>query len=90
MAQIDWNALGWKTQHRCRGSKIPPSVDNELVRVCGEFGMEAVWHEEVGMYLIGEGDRYYGVVDPDWREEGLDLSAVIAELFVTGTFRVDP
>lgn len=96
MTLIDWDAVRSKTKHRCREyffrtmPKIPPTVDNELARVCAEYGMEAVWHEGAGIYLVGKDDRYYGVIGADWREEGLDLSAVIAELFVTGTFRVDP
>jgi hypothetical protein len=96
MARTDWEALSLKTQYRCSeyfyrmSAKIPPTTDNELIAECAKYGMEVVWHEGLGMYLIGKGDQYYGVIGEDWREEGIDMPAVIAELFVTGTFGVEP
>jgi hypothetical protein len=92
----DWDELRLKVRYRYREwlfrnmDETSPVADNELAAECAKYGMDVVWHEGLGMYLIGMGDQYYGVIGADWREDGIDMPAVIAELFVTGVFGVDP
>jgi hypothetical protein len=94
----DWEMLKSKVKYRYREwlfqtmDKMAPAPDsdNELIAECAKYGMEVVWHEGLGMYLVGAEDRYYGIIGADWREEGMDMPEAIAELFVTGTFGVDP
>lgn len=95
---IDWGALKSKVKYRYRewlfqttDKMLPtPDSDNELVAECAKYGMDVVWHMDLGMYLVGREESYYGVIGADWREEGIDMPAVVAELFVTGTFGVEP
>lgn len=92
----DWDELRLKVKYRYREwlfrtePKIPPTTDNELATECAKYGMDVVWYEGLGMYLIGRGDQYYGVIGADWREDGIDMAAVIAELSVFGAFGVEP
>ena len=92
----DWDKLRLKVRYRYREwlfrkmGETPPVTDNELVAECAKYGMEVKWYEGLGMYLVGVPDRYYGVIGADWREEGIDMPAVIAELSVFGAFGVEP
>lgn len=92
----DWDALELKTHYMYRRylfrtmPRIPPIPDNELAYECAKYGMDVVWHEGVGMYMVGRENDYYGVIGADWRDEGIDLPSVVAELAVFGPFGVDP
>ncbi len=66
--------------------KLPRSSDDKLVAECAKYGLDVVWYEGTGMYLVGSRGSYYGVIGADWEEEGIDLPTVVAELAVFGPF----